>query len=154
MAVATASEWLIAAVAGGRYGLPVGSVGEILEVPDPTRVPLAPDFLHGVVNNKGEILPVVDASTLLTDHAGPVARIAVVVRHRGVTFGLLVEGVDGIRWVAGEAVSKMSGSGYRERFFSGTARSDDSLVTLIDLDGLVPFITSSLEAISAEGAIR
>jgi purine-binding chemotaxis protein CheW len=147
-------EWLIAAVGGGWYGLPVGSVGEVVEIPQPTRIPLAPDFVRGVVSNKGEILPVIDASMILTDRVGPPADIAVVVRHRDTDFGLLVEGISGIRGIPAEQIARSSGSGYRERFFAGTVRADGILLTLLDLDGLVPFIASSLEAIASEGVLK
>lgn len=44
-----------------EYGVPIDSVQEIVRVPDElTRVPKTPDFLEGVVNLRGVVLPVVD----------------------------------------------------------------------------------------------
>lgn len=44
-----------------EYGVPIESVQEIVRVPDElTRVPKTPDFLEGVVNLRGVVLPVVD----------------------------------------------------------------------------------------------
>lgn len=43
------------------YGVPVGSVREITRVPDViNRVPRTPDFIEGLVNLRGSVLPVVD----------------------------------------------------------------------------------------------
>jgi purine-binding chemotaxis protein CheW len=44
-----------------EFGLPIDSVVEVARVPDQiTRVPKSPKFLEGVVNLRGDILPVVD----------------------------------------------------------------------------------------------
>ena len=44
-----------------EFGLPIEAVNEVARVPDLiTRLPKAPKFLEGVVNLRGEVLPVVD----------------------------------------------------------------------------------------------
>ena len=44
-----------------EFALPIGAVDEVASVPEQvTRVPRTPDFLEGVVNLRGEVLPVVD----------------------------------------------------------------------------------------------
>ena len=44
-----------------EFGLPIGSVDEVARVPQQiTRVPKTPKFLEGVINLRGEVLPVVD----------------------------------------------------------------------------------------------
>ncbi len=48
-------------LAGEEYGLPIETVQEILRVPEQlTHVPRTPDFIEGVVNLRGAVLPVVD----------------------------------------------------------------------------------------------
>jgi purine-binding chemotaxis protein CheW len=42
------------------FGLPIGAVREIVRVPEITSVPNAPDFIEGVINLRGRIIPVVD----------------------------------------------------------------------------------------------
>src|SRR5271168_386718 len=42
------------------FGLPIGMVREIVRVPEITSVPNAPDYIEGVVNLRGRIIPVVD----------------------------------------------------------------------------------------------
>ncbi len=44
-----------------EFGVPIDSVQEIVRVPDElTRVPKAPDFVEGVINLRGTVLPVID----------------------------------------------------------------------------------------------
>ncbi len=42
------------------FGLPISMVREIVRVPDITSVPNAPDYIEGVINLRGRIIPVVD----------------------------------------------------------------------------------------------
>lgn len=42
------------------FGLPISMVREIIRVPDITAVPNAPNYIEGVVNLRGRIIPVVD----------------------------------------------------------------------------------------------
>jgi purine-binding chemotaxis protein CheW len=46
---------------GEQYALPMAAVGEVLRVPDAvTRLPRAPDFVVGMINLRGEVLPIID----------------------------------------------------------------------------------------------
>ena len=42
------------------FGLPISTVREIVRVPEITCVPNAPDYIEGVINLRGRIIPVVD----------------------------------------------------------------------------------------------
>jgi purine-binding chemotaxis protein CheW len=42
------------------FGIPIGKVREIVRVPEITSVPNAPDYIEGVINLRGRIVPVVD----------------------------------------------------------------------------------------------
>ncbi len=42
------------------YGVRIGSVREIVRVPEITAVPSAPDLIEGVINLRGKIIPVMD----------------------------------------------------------------------------------------------
>lgn len=53
--------FLVFRLGGDEFGLPIDTVVEVMQVPAQiTRVPKAPKFLEGVVNLRGEVLPVVD----------------------------------------------------------------------------------------------
>lgn len=48
-------------LAGGEYGVPIDTVQEIVRIPEElTAVPKAPDFVEGVINLRGAVLPVID----------------------------------------------------------------------------------------------
>ncbi len=48
-------------LADGEFGVPISSVQEIVRIPDQlSRVPKTPDFVEGVINLRGSVLPVID----------------------------------------------------------------------------------------------
>jgi len=47
-------------VAGEEFGVDIMEVQEIIKIPEITRVPKAPEFVEGVINLRGGILPVID----------------------------------------------------------------------------------------------
>ncbi|MCI4666441.1 MAG: chemotaxis protein CheW [Neomegalonema sp.] len=56
------AQFVIFKLGAEAYGAPISSVQEIVRRPDQiTRVPQSPDFVEGVVNLRGEILPVIDS---------------------------------------------------------------------------------------------
>ena len=79
-----------------EFGLPIEAVDEVARVPDQiTRLPRTPKFLEGVVNLRGEVLPVVDQRRrfdmpALDERA---ARRLVVVRTERHKAGLIVDSV-------------------------------------------------------------
>jgi purine-binding chemotaxis protein CheW len=42
------------------FAVPVAPIREIIEYPSVTEIPLAPDFLRGVINLRGSVVPLVD----------------------------------------------------------------------------------------------
>jgi purine-binding chemotaxis protein CheW len=79
-----------------EFGLPIEAVDEVAQVPEKVaRVPKTPKFLDGVVNLRGEVLPVVDQRRRfdmpeITQKEG---RRLVVVRTEGHRAGLIVDSV-------------------------------------------------------------
>jgi len=91
------SQYLVFRLGDEEFGLPIASVDEVARAPDQiTRVPKTPKFLEGVINLRGEVLPVVDQRRRfdLPAFAGDRQRQRLVVvrseRHRA---GLIVDSV-------------------------------------------------------------
>ena len=55
---------LVIAANGAFFGVPMGTVHQVLRHPLVTRVPLSPAGLIGVVNVRGEIIPLLDTGVL------------------------------------------------------------------------------------------
>jgi purine-binding chemotaxis protein CheW len=82
-----------------EFGIPIDAVAEVAQVPSQiTRVPKTPKFLEGVVNLRGEVLPVVDQRRRfdLPRLEGNEARRLVVIKTERHRAGLIVDGVSDV----------------------------------------------------------
>jgi purine-binding chemotaxis protein CheW len=124
-------------LAGEEYGVDVRLVQEIIRVTEITQLPRAPEFIKGVINLRGRIIPVVDlrkklglGGVELTRHA----RI-VVVKVRDRLVGLLVDGASQVLKVpvsAIEAAPEEVGE-TEASYIRGVAKLEARLIILVDL---------------------
>ncbi|HEY7411872.1 MAG TPA: chemotaxis protein CheW [Vicinamibacteria bacterium] len=124
-------------LAGEEYGVDVRLVQEIIRVSEITQVPRAPQFVKGVINLRGRIVPVIDLKRKL--ELGEVeptrqSRI-VVVKVRDRLMGLLVDGASQVLKVplstieaAPEEVVEIDAS-----YIRGVAKLEARLIILVDL---------------------
>jgi purine-binding chemotaxis protein CheW len=135
-----------------EYGLPVRLVQEIIRVTEITPVPRAPDFIKGVINLRGRIIPVVDLRRKLKLGDVVVGRESriVVVKLDERLIGLLVDGASQVLRVpvssieaAPEEVVEID-----EQFIRGVAKLEKRLIILIDLQQV---LARELRAVESQG---
>src|SRR3989338_2587562 len=57
---ADVSQWVLFNLAKEEFGVPAAQVQEIVRYPEVTHVPGMPQFVKGVVNLRGKIVPILD----------------------------------------------------------------------------------------------
>lgn len=123
------------------FGLPIAMVREIVRVPEITSVPNVPDYVEGVINLRGRIIPVIDLRKRFgqkTVEADKRNRIVVVeVENRAI--GLLVHSASEVLKVPPseiEAPQNVFPEGELS-YVSGVAKLKGRLVILIHLPRLL-----------------
>jgi len=120
-----------------EYGVDVKLVQEIIRVAQVTPVPRAPEFIRGVINLRGRIIPVIDLKRKLGLGEFTEARASrvVVVKVKERLIGLLVDGASQVLKVpvsvieaAPEEVVEIDAN-----FIRGVAKLESRLIILIDL---------------------
>lgn len=139
-------------VGGEEFGLDVFSVHEILRHQEVTAVPRAPAFVEGVLDVRGEVVPVVDLRRRFE-----VAEIGydddtriVLVDFAGERLGLVVDSVTEVLRAPETAISAPPAyiRGLSAEFVRGIVRHNGRLIILVDLERIL----SSEERIALEGA--
>ncbi len=101
-------QFLVFRLGDEEYGLPIGAVEEVARVPDLiARVPKTPKFLEGVINLRGEVLPVVDQRrrfNMPKQEDAAAGRRLVVVRTAHLRAGLIVDSVSEVLRSAATAI--------------------------------------------------
>ncbi len=150
-----ASEHLVTfLLADEEYGVDVRLVQEIIRVSAITPVPRAPEFIKGVINLRGRIIPVVDLRRKLglgdVDEGSRRARV-VVVRLRDRQIGVLVDGASQVLKVPVSVIEAAPEEvlSIAHTFIRGVAKLEKRLIILIALQEiLVPELraTTGVEA--------
>jgi purine-binding chemotaxis protein CheW len=128
-------------VAGEEFGVNILTVQEIIRPVDITRVPHAPDFVEGVINLRGRILPVIDLRTRFgfpgRDH-GEDSRI-IVVEIGPQTVGFMTDAVQEVLRVDVTSIEPAPelAVGIDAGYLRGVAKLDERLLILLDLENLL-----------------
>ncbi len=120
------------------YGVGIGSVHEILKVPDVTAVPDAPAFLEGVINLRGKVVPVVDLRKRLKAAVADRTKFSrvLITEHDGRLVGLLVDAVSEVLKIDQETVEappEMIAS-IGVDYITGVAKLGERLIILLALE--------------------
>jgi purine-binding chemotaxis protein CheW len=92
------------------FGIDMTEIREVLGVVAPQRVPLAPEFIAGVMPYRGEVLTTVSLRVLLGLERGSGARCALVLEDENdEQFGLMVDGVGSVVTIARSALDSGAG---------------------------------------------
>lgn len=128
-------------VRDARYALPIDLVREIIEYGQVTTVPMMPVFIHGVINLRGNVVPVMDlAARFGQDLSVPNKRTCIVIieldldeQHQRI--GLVVDAVDAVLDIEPDQVEQAPpfGAGIRTDFIAGMARDDRGFTIILDV---------------------
>ncbi len=136
------------------YGLNILLVREVLEYTAITKVPMTADFMRGVINVRGHVVPVVDLRTKFgLEKAGQTVNTCIIIveldiEEESSTMGALVDGVQEVLDIQPEQIeaSPRLGSKIDTRFIRGIGKLNDRFVILLDIQTI--FSTKDLSMIS------
>lgn len=141
---------------GETFALPILDVREVIHLPNITPVPQAPNFVEGVINLRGQIIPIVDLRRrfgMQSERPSDESRIIVVELTNGVNLGLIVDVVSDIERIPFDAIlpppSLIAGSIGAE-YIKGISNHEDKMIIHIDLRKV--FSLEELSALEATAA--
>jgi purine-binding chemotaxis protein CheW len=125
-------------IGGEEFGVDILQVQEIIRMLEVTRVPNAPEYVDGVINLRGKVIPIIDLRRRFEmqrkDHDKN-TRI-VVVELSGQVVGFVVDAVSEvlrIPWSVTEPPPSIVG-GVRKEYITAVGKLEDRLLILLDLE--------------------
>ncbi len=121
-----------------QYGIEILKVREIIGVMSITPIPRTPDFIKGVINLRGKVIPVIDLRLKFDmdeiEHTSETCIIVVDVK--GVLIGTLVDTVSEVLDITEEEIEPAPsfGSSIDTEYILGMAKSKDSVKILLDIN--------------------
>jgi len=130
-----------------EYGVEIGQVQEINRMMPITRVPRAPSFMKGVINLRGQLIPIVDLRERFGMPAvDPTKATRIVVVEIGHSrIGLIVDGVSEVLKLPVEHIEPAPDmmTDVQTGYVKGVGKSGERLIVLLDLG---PIILGATEA--------
>ena len=127
-----------------EYGVPISQIQEIDRLAKITKVPKAAEFIEGITNLRGEVIPVLDTRKRFDLEVKPSddrTRI-IIVDLGGVKTGLVVDSVREVLNLAKKDIApppEAIGSGIDQQFISGIGKVDAGkrMIVLLDVERIL-----------------
>jgi purine-binding chemotaxis protein CheW len=132
-----AAKYLCFMVGAEEFGVDIGNIIEIIRVQHITGVPDKPEYIKGVINLRGKIIPVVDARLKLGLEYADYGELTciVVIRTQGELIGIIVDSVNEVIAIKNDDIGnhEMITNGRNEKFISGIGKTGDKMTLLLDV---------------------
>lgn len=124
------------------YGLPIEHVIEIIGVQQITKVPDMEEHVRGVINLRGQVIPVIDVRCRFDMEPREYDdRTCVMVTHlKGISIGLIVDTVEEVRDIKPEVISNAPSVATAQsgQYIKGIAQCEgDLVITILNLKRLL-----------------
>ncbi|OYW89778.1 MAG: chemotaxis protein CheW [Caulobacterales bacterium 32-67-6] len=140
--LATSGELITVVIGEQRFAIDIQLVREIRGWTNSTPLPNAPDYVLGVINLRGAVLPVLNLAARLGLPASEArsSSVVIVVDLVGRTVGLLVDAVSDIINVGEGEIqpAPVIGAASSKGLARGMITTDEGIITLIDMSGILP----------------
>ncbi len=120
-----------------EYGIEILSVREIIGLMDITSVPQTPDYMKGVINLRGKVIPVIDLRLkfAMQEEEHTQETCVIVVEVDGTSIGIIVDSVSEVSDIEGEEieVAPRFGQGIDTSFIMGLGKVKEKIIILLDI---------------------
>jgi purine-binding chemotaxis protein CheW len=131
-----------------EYGIDIQKVQEIRTYENVTRIAGAPDFIKGIVNLRGIIVPVLDMRIKFSLSAPTYDELTVMIilSIAGKVIGMVVDGVSDVITLGPEQIrpAPSMGTALDTDYLIGLGTLDDRMLILIDIDRLMSSVEIGL----------
>ncbi len=154
--ITVAAQYLTFKLRDEVFALEISKVREVLEYTTVTKVPRTPDFMSGVINLRGNVVPVIDLNLKFgmnqTEKTIDTCIIIVEISVDGetVVLGALADSVQEVIDMEPESIEPAPkiGTSLNIEFLKGMGKRDDQFMMILDIDKV--FSTEDIVAVSGE----
>lgn len=126
------------------FAVNVGKVLEILEIPRITKVPRAPEYMRGVINLRGSVLPVIDTRCKLGLPAqddtvnSSILVINVQLPDKVLALGAIVDSVQEVIEFDNHNIQPLPsiGAKYKTEFIDGMYKLNEQFIMIVNLEAI------------------
>lgn len=136
-------QYIVAKLGCEQYGIDIAYVDNIVRMQKLTRVPKTQSYFLGVINLRGEIIPVMSMRRKLEmdeEEITNMTRIIIIKPEQNALLGLLVDEVREVVTLSDEDVEKVSYDNGKEDanfFVTGVGKYKDTLISIVNINEII-----------------
>lgn len=132
-------QYIVVKFGDEQFGIDIKYIDNIVRMQRITRVPNVPAYIKGVINLRGEVVPVVSLRLkmgLAEDEITKLTRIIIIKLENGEVIGVLVDAVKEVVTLNAREIEKVSYDSGEEKtnYISGIGKDKGELISLFDLN--------------------
>ncbi len=135
-------QFIVIRVGEEQYGIDIKYVDNIIHMSSITRVPKVASYVKGVINVRGEVIPVMDIRIkmgLMEAEYTKNTRIVIVKREQQGFVGLIVDAVKEVVTLEVDTIEKVSydNKSGKTMFVTGVGKHQGNLISVLDLNEIL-----------------
>ena len=136
-------QYIVTKLDTEQYGIDISYVDNIVRMTRITRVPKSQPYFKGIINLRGEVIPVMSLRLkfgLPDDEVTNATRIIIIkLEDLDGSIGLLVDEVKGVVTLPDDSIEKPSNSnnGEKAKYLLGVGRTHDTLISLLNMQNVI-----------------
>ena len=135
-------QFIVVKIGSEQYGIDISYVDNIVRMQKITRVPKAQPYFKGIINLRGEIVPVMSIRTkmdLEPDVFTDVTRIIILKLEEHGVLGILVDEVKEVVTLGPSEIDKVAydAKNNKSNFINGVGKHGEELISLFDTNSII-----------------
>lgn len=136
------TQFIVIRLGDEQYGININNIDNIVRLQSITRVPKVAPYLKGVINLRGEVIPVMSVRVKMgldPDEYTKSTRIIILKVEQQATIGIIVDEVKEVVTLNSSEIEKTSYENKEEKslYVSAIGKQEGSLISLLDLNAVV-----------------
>ena len=134
-------QYVTFVIANEIYGVPILKVQEIIGMTDIVHVPNSPEFMKGVINLRGSVVPVIDMRKRfsLEEREYDMFTVIIIVEMKNMPVGMIVDTVSDVVSIADSEIQDTPNvtSKISSDFIEGIGQVNERLVIILNIDNIL-----------------
>lgn len=137
----TGCQQMVFNIGEDLVGINILNIKEIIRYIEPSKVPNTPKFVKGVINFRGEIIPLINPNVIFGLEDSDYSEVVLVVEAEHKTYGMFIDKVLDIVSFADEEMQEVPNFGKNEKmkYVTAIGKKGDKVVLLMDVIKLINF---------------
>ncbi len=134
-------QYIVVKIGSEQYGIDISYVDNIVRMQKITRVPKAQNYFPGIINLRGEVVPVMSIRTkmgLEPDQFTDASRIIILKIEQQGSLGIIIDEVKEVVTLGEDEIDKVaSAKDEKSNFINGIGKHGEELISLFDINAII-----------------